>query len=213
MLRWGVLFLLLANALLLFWYAQQSQPVNPETEMAVGPGLVLLSELNGTSRSLQRRDRGCVVYSPLDNANEARRLAKRLEGDGITTRISTLPDEVAGYQLRLPLPADSSARVEMLDMLAKLGWLPQMVGGRLVLGTYRSEAEVDAARDRFPSVLRPRLQVVRKMQASDRYQVEVVYLIGYEIPKEINRVVRNSWPGIKIEKNVCEGVATPHNDQ
>lgn len=212
--RWFFLLLLLANALLFFWYAQRqaAAPVAAENEdVAVGE-LRLLSELPAREK-LPARERICFSYAPLNSETEARRLVRMLEAEPVTAEPEPLPAEVIGWRLVLPLPADSARRIALLDELAQQGWVPESRGSILSFGNFDNRQALEALRQQLPAAIASRTQVQEQAAERGRWQVRVRHLAGYEISSEIKQLVSRSWPGIKVEKNGCEGVASPRGDK
>lgn len=212
MLRWLFLLLLLCNALLFFWFAQRHAALTEPVAWPPPLGeLRLLSELPpGTV--LPARARVCQRYQPLATAWDAERLVRLLMQQSVSAQARPMPDVVIGYRLALPLPADAARRIALLDQLALAGWVPESRGSQLSFGLAQTETEAQALRDSLPAELRELVGVVEERQPDGRYEVQVVHLAGYEISNEINRLIENSWPGIKIEKNPCQGVASPEVD-
>lgn len=212
--RWFFLLLLLANALLFFWYAQRqaAAPVAAENaDVAVGE-LRMLSELSSQER-LPARERICFSYAPLNSEAEANRLVGMLESEPVTAEAEPLPAEVVSWQLVLPLPADTPRRIALLDELAREGWVPESRGSSLSFGSFNSRSKLDELRQQLPQAIADRTEVLEQMSNRGRWEVRVKHLAGYEISSEIKQLVSRSWPGIKVEKNGCEGVASPRGDQ
>ncbi len=211
MLRWLFLLLLLANALLFFWYAQQ-QAARAEPEAVNVGSLRLLSELNG-DEVLPARERVCLSYRPLSDEYDARRLLRLLADEPVSAEAVELEPAIAGYRLTLPLPAEAAARIELLDELARQGWVPESRGAQLSFGSFADMAALQEVRAALPQPLRGRTQVAPVRAEKALWAVRVKHLSGYEISSEINQLIKTSWPGINIEKNPCEGVASPEVDQ
>lgn len=211
MLRWLFLLLLLANALLFFWYAQQ-QRVEQEVNVSRVGNLRLLSEL-GADEVLPARERVCLSYGPVSSARDAQRLLSLLADEPVSAQAVALPPAIVGYRLTLPLPADNAARIELLDALARQGWVPETRGGRLSLGTFADPVALQAVRNELSAVLRARTEVVPVRAPESLFEIRVEHLSGYEISNKINQLIQSSWPEIKIEKNPCKGVASPRSDQ
>ncbi|SEG77677.1 hypothetical protein [Marinobacterium lutimaris] len=212
--RWFFLLLLLANALLFFWYAQRqaAAPVAADNaDVAVGD-LRLLNELDAGDR-LPARERVCFDYTSLSSESEAQRLLRMLEPEPVTAQASPLPAEVVGWRLVLPLPADSARRIALLDELAQQGWVPESRGANLSFGSFDNRAALDAVRQQLPADIGARTRVLEQTAERGRWEVRVSHLAGYEISSEIKQLVLRTWPGIKVEKNGCEGVASPRSDK
>ncbi|WP_432696874.1 hypothetical protein ACQUQP_00500 [Marinobacterium sp. YM272] len=212
--RWFFLLLLLANALLFFWYAQRQAAaprVVDNARVEVGD-LRLLSELPAGER-LPARARVCFSYQPLNSAADAQRLVAMLESEPVSASAARLPAEVVGWRLDLPLPADPARRIALLDALAREGWVPESRGASLSLGRFDSVEALDAFRALLPEAIAERATRAEISAESGRWAVRVEHLAGYKISSEIKQLVARSWPGIKVEKNACEGVASPRGDQ
>lgn len=213
MLRWTFLLLLLANALLFFWFAQQHVAPAPVEMRSPGVArLKLLSEL-GPGEVLPARQRVCLVYAPLSSQAEAQSLVQLLDREQVSAEAVALPPQAEGYRLSLSLPADSDRRVKMLDELAAAGWVPESHGSEMLFGHYASRETAQAAHDSLPDELKAHVSLAPEFGSETRYEVHVSHLVGYEISSEINGLIESSWPGVKIEKKPCEGVASPRGDQ
>jgi len=211
MLRWLFLLLLLANALLFFWYAQQ-QPSGQETTASNQGNLRLLSELPH-DEILPARERECLSYGPVPSQSDAQRLIALLADEPVSATAMPLPPAIVGYRLTLPLPADAAARIELLDELARQGWVPETRGGRLSLGTFADLEALQRVRDTLSPALAERTEAVPNQASNGAWEVRVQHLSGYKIPNKINQLIRSSWSDIKIEKKPCKGVARPRSDQ
>lgn len=213
MLRWIFLLIVLANALLFFWYAQTYHFSRAETPKDFKPSVLRLpSELN-PGEVLESRERECAVYSPLASEYEASRLASVLEQQGYAVDFGLMPEVADGVRLEIPLPADAQSRIRLLDDLARVGWVPESRDGVLVLGNYADEAALAKVRSSLPDNISKRARGREVMRQSGDFEVRTSYLAGYEIGSEIKQLISQSWPGVKFEKNPCEGVATPLDHQ
>lgn len=213
MLRWLVLLLMLANSLLLFWYAQKYRFAEPDRLPDINPKLLRMPTELDAFEVLIPRTRECALYLDLSSEYEARRLVELLATRGYAAAVEPMPARLVGLRLDYPLPADAEARIRVLDRLARSGWVPETRDGALVLGAYESEAELAAVKQQLPEDIASGTRVRRVLAPSGQFQVAVSYLIGYEITSEINQIVKNGWPGIKFEKKVCSGVASSKVDQ
>ncbi len=213
MLRWVFLLLLLANALLFFWYAQAYRFADDGSRTDFKPSVLRTpTELSPTDR-LQPRPRECGAYHPLAGEFEAQKLVEMLERYAIQANTERMPQVMTGLRLELPLPADADARIEILDNLARIGWVPETRDGALVLGEYSSESDLVATKNALPEDIAERTRTREVLAPARDYKVSVSYLVGYEIGSEINQLILDSWPGIKFEKNPCEKVASLGVDQ
>ena len=213
MLRWLFLIILLANSLLFFWYAQKYHFTESKSLPDFKPRVLRLpSELQPTEK-LVPRPRECARFSPLASEFEASRLVELLVEQGFTAEFKTMPPVEDGVRIEYPLPADADARIRVLDDLARVGWLPETRDGALVLGSYPDAEVARASLADLPESVVEKARIKPVLRASGDYEVLTSYLVGYEITSEIKQLVVDSWPGVKFEKNLCEGVASPRGDQ
>lgn len=213
MLRWLVLLVLLGNALLFLWYAQEYRFADTVRQPDIRPAAVRLPTELGEGEQLVMRPRECGFFQPLESDYEAERLLATLEGYGMDLAYETIPPVAQGWRVELPLPADADRRVELLDQLAMLGWVPESRDGALVMGVYPDDAAVESMFMAFPDELRSKLRKKINFYQSDAFRVTVSYLQGFEFDQELIEMVATQWPGTQFEKKPCEGVATLKSDQ
>ncbi|WP_027855577.1 hypothetical protein [Marinobacterium litorale] len=201
MMRWLFLMLLLANALLFLWYAQQQVEPAPE-HTSEHSEIRLLKELP-VDAVLPARERICLSYQPLADRYDAERLATLLKDEPVSAEVAPLPPAVIGYRLTLPLPATADARIQLLDRLAEGGWVPETRGGALSFGTFNDREALERVRGELPRPLQVQTRV-QPVEAQDgTWEVRVKHLSGYKISSEIKQVIENGWPEIKVKKNAC----------
>ena len=213
MLRWLVLLVLLGNALLFLWYAQEYRFADTVRQPDIRPAALRFSSELGEAEQLQMRPRECGYFQPLESDYEAERLLDQLEGYGIDLAYEKIPPVAQGWRVELPLPADADSRVALLDQLASLGWVPESRDGALVMGVYPDAAAVDELFTQFPDDLQSKLRKKINFTQSDAFRVAVSYLQGFEFDQELIDRVATQWPGAQFEKKPCEGVATLKSDQ
>jgi len=213
MLRWLLLLLLLCNALLFLWYAQR-QAIPP----AESPGadarvtkLRLLHELPAGKR-IDSGQRECYQLGIFSSEREAEQAIQRLKGMVSSVEWLSAPAEVTGYQLAVEMPADAGERRALLDSLALAGWVPQTRNGQFLLGPFRGErarrdAEIEQGALKEGLGVESRLQPVRQAGAGILLQIEVS--AGARMDASSRQLLLRGWPGIKIEKKLCSGVAQP----
>jgi len=217
MLRWLLLLLLLCNALLFLWYARKQQAAvgrTAEPDMQVNQ-LRLLHELSAgeTVRPLQS---DCYQLGVFASEREARQAAARLEGLVLASERLPAPPDVAGYELAIEIPSDVQGQRELLDTLALAGWVPQMRQGRFILGPFTGErAKADALLDQ--GALNEGLGLASELrsilQPATGVLLEVEVSAGAEIGPALRQLLLRGWPGLKIEKKLCSGLAQPQSDQ
>lgn len=217
MLRWLLLVLLLCNALLFLWYAQREQAISADSSSRQEQvaGLRLLHELAAgeSARPLQTE---CYQLGVFATPNEAEQAAGRLAPVVIDVAQTPAPDEVAGYQLAVEIPSEAGAQRELLDRLALAGWVPQTRQGRFLLGPFMGErARADAVVEQRALSeglgLNSELQPI--MQPGTGVLLEIEVPAGTEIGQASRQLLLRGWPGIKIEKKSCSGLAQPQSDQ
>jgi hypothetical protein len=213
MLRWLVLLVLLGNALLFLWYAQEYRFTDTLRQSDIRPAAIRLPDELGEGESLLMRPRECGYFQPLETGYEAERLLAQLEEYGVDLAYEKIPPIALGWRVELPLPADADRRVALLDQLASLGWVPESRDGALVMGVYPDDAAVNELYLQFPDDLRNKLRKKTNYIQSDAFRVAVSYLQGFEFDQELIKSVATQWPGAQFEKKPCEGVATLKSDQ
>ena len=225
--RWLFLFLMLANAIVLFWYAT-TQPRDEVEVQAAGNelGLTLVDEVPANQR-IARVDPvrsglealapapsvSCFMIGATEDLMTAQRIMNFFSERGQEALINQQPEpRLVGYQLILAAPDGDAARLRMLDQLDRVGVVPesQMEAGRLqfVIGAFNTRAEVDAQSRRLKSMsLSP---VVKPLEVNDwSYFVQVNGPFDHKMSNKISKIVRKAYPAIKIEKKLCKGVALP----
>ena len=213
MLRWVFLLILLANSLLFFWYAQKYHFTESKSQPDFKPKVLRLPSELQPGETLEARPRECGIFLPLASEFEASRLAELLAERGFASEYKAMPPIEDGVRVEYPLPADAEARIQVLDDLARAGWVPETRDGALVLGSYTDEGVARQMLAGLPAKITDKARVKSVLRASGDFEVHTSYLIGYEISSEIKQLITDSWPGVKFEKNLCEGVARPKVDQ
>lgn len=213
--RWFALLLLLLNAMVLLWYAQQQSAQAPAVASEQLSKLRLLHELGG-GEVLQTRALECYEVGTFLSRQEVDDAFLRLESLGFILEVESAAPIVLGYRLRLPQPAQPEAQLELLDRLALAGWVPQTVAGDFVLGPFMGEdarqqalAEAEAIR----KVLQLQLEPQPIMDDAPGFRLAASILEGSVDEARLARILGAGWPGVKIEKKSCEGVAQPQADQ
>jgi hypothetical protein len=217
MLRWLLLLLLLCNALLFLWYAQRQQ-VQPDRGAEPQEDIMrlrLLHELTAGERA-QPLQTDCYRLGVFASLAEAQQASRQLESTVLSVRLTDAPDQIVGYHLAVQQPSESQAQRELLDLLALAGWVPETRAGQFLLGPFTGEqARLEALLEQdalntalgLVSSLTPIVQPVK----GALIEIEMPY--GTEMSEASRRLLMRRWPGIKIEKKVCSGLAQPHSDQ
>ncbi|MCV6588778.1 MAG: hypothetical protein OIF57_07105 [Marinobacterium sp.] len=225
--RWLFVFLMLANAIVLFWYAStqpraQSDVVLDDT----GLGLPLVSEMP-ESQLLARVDpvrQGLVSLTPSETVScfvigetyqlaTAQRIMNFFSERGQNAFINqrALPRPI-GHEVILAAPDGDAARLSMLSQLDQMGIEPEsrMENGRLqfVVGTF-VEKEMASRQLRQLKRIRTGMRINTVSVNDWSYSVQINGPFDHEISSKINGIVRKAYPSIKIEKKLCKGVASP----
>ncbi len=214
MLRWLALLLLLSNALLLLWYGQQRQAPNV-VQVAEVKNLHLLHELDDRVE-LEPRERQCYQIGVFQSEREVLKARDLLEGKGFVIERQEAQSGILGYHLRIGIPADADASIRLQDELALAGWVPQSDAGDFVLGPFvGSEAEKNARAEQqvLQSVLDVQVGISSIPDPDPGFDLLLSIPAGDRLDDILGQMLLSGWPGIKIEKKSCEGVAHPQSDQ
>jgi len=217
MLRWLLLLLLLCNALLFLWYAQKQQVATGGTadaDLHVNQ-LRFLHELSA-GESVRPLQGDCYQLGVFASDREAEQAVSRLSKVVFDARQLPAPPEVVGYELAIEIPSDAQAQRELLDTLALAGWVPQTRQGQFILGPFTGEqAQADATLEQ--EALREGLGLASEVrsirQPATGVLLEVEVPAGTEIGPALRQLLLRGWPGLKIEKKLCSGLAQPQSDQ
>lgn len=211
MLRWLALLLLLSNALLLLWYAQQREEKVAMPAINEIKRLRLLHELGG-GEVLRPRKQVCYAAGDFVSRNEAIDAQAWLQARGVDSELRSVPAAVIGYRLRLQRPADSDAQLALLDQLALAGWVPQTEAGHFVLGPFlgdRALQQAQTEQEAIGEVLKLKLDVEPIRESRTLKQLWISMPEGAFDPSLVRSSMAAGWPGMEIEKKSCERVAHP----
>ncbi|MFC6670893.1 hypothetical protein [Marinobacterium aestuariivivens] len=224
MLRWLFLLLLLANTVVLLWAAlvrpdRVSEVIEPLPREGVE--LRLLSEL--APSALQRLEQVpdpatqglCLVYEGFADGSGARQAARLMRSNGFEPQLLTeRRSEPEGFEILLSVPTDTNARIALIERLEALDVVPESRPGEavLLLGRYRDLAVASEAMARFAEAgLEPEMR--ERERLVEHFKLLLPAVSDRNLFNKINRVLEKAHPSIKIEKKVCEGVASPGGDQ
>jgi len=225
MLRWLFLLLLLANAVVLLWAAMM-RPDQPPQPAAAAPDsgreLRLLSEVASTALKPRPPEpvaaapaNICLAYEGFADRTAADQATILMRGNGIEPRVEVETEvQPDGFELVLSVPASPAERVALIERLDSLGVVPEgrPEEGVLRLGRFDDESRAEGDLRRFSDAgLVPQLR--SREQLKQRFRLLIPASIDRELFNKINRVLEKTQPEIKIEKKVCEGVASPEIDQ
>jgi len=224
--RWVFLFLMLANAILLFWYAT-TQPSETVTEAQRAElNLKLVSEMP-SEQLLPRVDpvrRGlaalapaptvaCYVIGATEDLLTAQRIMNFFSERGQTALINqTAQAQVVGYELVFTAPDGDAARLQLLNALEAQGVIPEsrMENGRLtfVAGVVKTAKDAFAKKNVF-GVFADNADIRPLETKNWSYFVQINGPFDQEMSNKISGIVKKAYPAIKIEKKLCKGVASP----
>ena len=223
MIRWVFLFLLLANAISLFWFSQQEGSANKSVTPVESQvqQIRLISEMPEGSLKLRKADSGsvendaedfwCASLEGLDNRKSAAALRASLLKRGVFAELQQLREEsVYGYEVTVMVPDKLDARLYLLDYLDKSAVVPvekePEPGMRLLVGQYENEVQSQEVMGELSDQglivsVEPLSRIVQ------RYGVVIQARVDRNLSNEIKVLVENNYSGVKIGKKVCEGVA------
>ena len=217
MMRWLALFMLLANALLLLWYALQKpveESVQQDTKGQVKE-LRLVSELNPQTLVLRKLQSdsasSCVEFSGFDSEVSADAVKKFVYEQGFEAEIDRRSESViADIALILVMPNELNARLEALEYIEARERTvidEAELGAEYVLKGYSDAAEARRVVDKL-QLLGIETRIEYEKIEKTAYLVRVFESIDRKLSNEIKEVVLESYSLQKNEKKVCEGVAS-----
>ena len=232
MLRWLFLFLVLINALVLFWYslsqneaagltatAKPVEAIKAKKDALHFQQLKLLSEVDESLLQSRSKDRQvtqitseCIYFTGFESEISAQAVVKFVAEQGYSAQFVTdIVTTIDSYYLTVSVPVDLIPRLSLLTVLEDMGspvTEDDLVAGgsiKVVEGATKSQAEkaMTHIKQRGHSA---KLQTVER--STPRYTVVVKEEFGRKLSKEIKEVVQESYSFSKIEKKVCTGVAS-----
>ncbi|GEM_PF-4234229 len=221
LLRWGLLFLVLANTLLFFWFSMQSdQGARAGHEAGELQRLRLLNELSAKELRLQHAEVGealadraseaqCFEVGACTNEAAALDFQQWLQAQQITAYIEServVQDEQ--FQLTLPAIVPTAERLRLLDQLQQhslQGMQADMSDMRQTLAVYQNQYRAGQAQALL-SLLEVQAEVVQAKPFETRFRVLFDGAIDEILFNKIKEVVANSPAELKIRKKTCAGV-------
>jgi|GEM_PF-1542356 len=217
MMRWVCLLLLLANALVFFWYALQQRTAQRDDYVEPEVSLKLLSEIDVrrltplTSEAERTHSNAeCLVFTGSGQV-DADGLVSFLQQQGLEVERSSeeqlLP---VGTELVLPSGMEASERVKAIEAFERIDLVLQsssdQIDAALSAGVFNDPARLAliAAWGAENGVQLVSRSVER---SSLRYRLQVRLGFDQKMATKINKVVAAAYPDAKIEKKVCQGVA------
>ncbi|WP_271271957.1 hypothetical protein [Aliamphritea hakodatensis] len=210
--RWAIILLLLANAIVFAWYSQNTAEV-PAGRVEDKGAVQLLSEVD-TENLLRRSEQAslqkpviaeelsCAVISGLYTDQEATQLFEALQGYQLEGVLKDLrQDEVLGYEVAVSLPLT----VLQTERLQAEGFTLRTFNQQMVA----QFVAFSAARD-----VRIRLapEIDAEISALERktggFEVWISQYEGEETVSKIKLIAARLGLLLKIEKKLCKGVAS-----
>lgn len=210
--RWAIILLLLANAIVFAWYSQNTAEVAAGRVEDKG-AVQLLSEVD-TENLLRRSEQAslqkpviaeelsCAVISGLYTDQEATQLFEALQGYQLEGVLKDLrQDEVLGYEVAVSLPLT----VLQTERLQAEGFTLRTFNQQMVA----QFVAFSAARD-----VRIRLapEIDAEISALERktggFEVWISQYEGEETVSKIKLIAARLGLLLKIEKKLCKGVAS-----
>lgn len=221
LLRWGLLFLVLANTLLFFWFSMQTgQGDRAQNKDAELQRLRLLNEFNAGELRLKQEALlpsaaggevadTCYEVSGYSDEPAATGLQQWLHAQQITAYIEServvLPEQ---YRLTLPAVISTSERLRLLDQLRRHGLegqLADMSEMRQTLAVYQNQRRANQAQSLL-SLLEVSSEVASVSPFETRSRVLFDAAIDEILFNKIKEIVANSPSELKITKKTCTGV-------
>ncbi len=221
LLRWGLLFLVLANTLLFFWFSMQTgQGDRTQNKDAELQRLRLLNEFNAGELRLKQEALlqsaaggevadECYEVSGYSDEPAAAGLQQWLHAQQITAYIESeraaLPEQ---YRLILPAVISTSERLRLLDQLSRHGLegqLADMSEMRQTLAVYQNQRRANQAKSLL-SLLEVSSEVIPVSPFESHSRVLFDASIDEILFNKIKEVVVNSPSELKITKKTCAGV-------
>lgn len=224
--RWVFLFLMLANATVLFWYATTQPKEEVRETRHADLGLKLVSEME-SGQLIARVDPvrvglealtpaptvSCFIIGATDSLATANRIMNFFSERGQNALINQTPHpRIVGYQVVLAAPDGDAARLKMLNGLDRQGIVPEsrMENSRLnfVTGVFDDKKQAE----KQGRLLRKQKMspTVLPVEVNDwSYFVQINGPFDHKMSSKISGIVKKAYPLIKIEKKLCKGVASP----
>ncbi len=212
--RWLFLFILLANAVVLLWFAvQQKAPGQGVKQEADLGRLPLLSEIDKTQLTRIDADSPtqCVRFAGFADEVSAIAVERFIQEQGFDVYREQERTVAASSELVLTVPDGLVEKMQLLDLLEQQ--FEQQVDEANFVYEYRLSGVRDQADANRKKQMLANQGVAAAVKVIERpimqYTVIAVELSDRKLSKEIKEVVLESYSLQKIEKKVCEGVAKP----
>lgn len=220
MLRWLVLFLLLANVVVLFWFSSftTEKNTNADNRPAQLQSIRLVSEMDPSALVSRDRPKGknepayCVYFIGFESQVNAEAVIEFLREQGINGTSIPGRKSSSSYIVETVVAQGLSDRMLLLDYMDSHGIDGEAdeleSGANLVLGRFSVESEAKAQLRQLDQLGLTSVMRIEK-RWSDHISVMVYESVDRKLSKEIKEVVQERYSLRKIEKKLCEGVAKP----
>ncbi|WP_415899441.1 hypothetical protein [Neptuniibacter sp. QD48_11] len=217
MFRWLFLFLLLANAVLLFWHSIQLEPETNKTSEARQQlnTLKLVTEMDQGALEKLKAEKSsqqeCLWFAGFETDVKAAAVTQFIVGLGGQAEYKAIEVAVASYVVVISLPEDLKKRLALMDYLENKGL--SEVGDELLDFEYSLEGysnkELAVEQVKVLSSLAIDSRVEKRESTGTRYVVVMDASVDRNLSSKIKEIVKENYYFIKIEKKLCKGVAKP----
>lgn len=217
MFRWLFLFLLLANAVLLFWHSIQLEP--EANEISDTPQqlstLKLVAEMDQSTLDRLKVDsadqKECIWFTGFDSDVKAAAVTQFIVGLGGQAEYKVIDTVATDYVIVISLPQDLEKRLALMDYLEKQKL--SEVGDELLDFEYSLEGyrTKESAVEQVAALSRIEIDSRIEMRESNKkhYIVTMDAPIDRNLSNKIKEIVKENYSFIKIEKKLCKRVAKP----
>ncbi|WP_415889539.1 hypothetical protein ACMXYV_16710 [Neptuniibacter sp. SY11_33] len=217
MFRWLFLFLLLANAVLLFWHSIQLEP--EANEISDTPQqlstLKLVAEMDQSTLDRLKVDsadqKECIWFTGFDSDVKAAAVTQFIVGLGGQAEYKVIDTVATDYVIVISLPQDLEKRLALMDYLEKQKL--SEVGDELLDFEYSLEGyrTKESAVEQVTALSRIEIDSRIEMRESNKkhYIVTMDAPIDRNLSNKIKEIVKENYSFIKIEKKLCKRVAKP----
>ncbi|WP_415902265.1 hypothetical protein ACMXYR_15590 [Neptuniibacter sp. QD29_5] len=217
MFRWLFLFLLLANAVLLFWHSIQIEPqvIEASDTRKQLNTLKLVAEMDQDAleklKVEKSSQRECLWFAGFETDVKAAAVTQFIVGLGGQAEYKAKEVAVASYVVVISLPEDLKKRLALMDYLENKGL--SEVGDELLDFEYSLEGysnkESAVEQVKVLSSLAIDSRVEKRESTGTRYVVVMDASVDRNLSSKIKEIVKENYYFIKIEKKLCKGVAKP----
>ncbi|WP_415886135.1 hypothetical protein ACMXYO_16145 [Neptuniibacter sp. QD37_6] len=217
MFRWLFLFLLLANAVLLFWHSIQIEPqvIEASDTRKQLNTLKLVTEMDQDALEKLKAEKSsqqeCFWFAGFETDVKAAAVTQLIVGLGGQAEYKAMEEAVASYVVVISLPEDLKKRLALMDYLENKGLSEvgdELLGFEYSLEGY-SNKESAVEQVKVLSSLAIDSRVEKRESTGARYVVVMDASVDRNLSSKIKEIVKENYYFIKIEKKLCKGVAKP----